>query len=608
MFVDPSDNCTFFHVNEYYSVTASGSWRTKVGAFRFSQCTGAPLSTPTPTPNPTPTPIPTPIPTPTPTATPSTSPTPSPTPPASAGNVTVTASAGTTGPTGYATLQAAFAAVNAGTHQGAINVWIMAGTTETASAVLNAPVSPASYTSVLVLPNGTQTVTGNLAAAPLIDLNGAKNVRIDGYNQLTLANTSTAATAATSTIRFISTTAAAGGAQNNIVANCSIQGSATVPLGTAGGNVLFSTTTVNGTVVVGNNSNVIANNDIGPAGANLPLKCISAVGTTTNANTINTGNIVSNNNIHDFFSPTASNAGIDIRTGNTSGTISNNRIYQTASRSFTTTAGLRYSGIVLSASTGTGATGNWMYITGNTIGFGAANGTGTTTISGGDASGLQNEVRGIDLQAASSGTATEVYGNLISGINQTSSRASITTGLSAFAGISVSTAAGTSATGVFDIGGWAGNQIGSLDGSSTIVINATSVTASTTPIFGIVTVSGSGDFVGNNKIGAITIQGAGNVTGFRGILDGATATTTHTIYNNQIGGPARQARSPILRSETTASTGCKRPPRRLTSTATPFKTWWATPTGRPSLSAAALLPAPPARPRRARSQATRFST
>ena len=134
-----------------------------------------------------------------------------------------------------------------------------------------------------------------------------------------------------------------------------------------------------------------------------------------------------------------------------------------------------------------------------------------------------------------------MYGNLISGINQTSSRASTTTGLSAFAGISASTAAGASATGVFDIGGWAGNQVGSLDGSSTIVINASSVTASTTPIFGIVSVSGSGDFVGNNKIGAITIQGAGNVTGFRGILDGAAAATTHTIYNNQIGGPSAGA-------------------------------------------------------------------
>ena len=305
----------------------------------------------------------------------------------------------------------------------------------------------------------------------------------------------------------------------------------------ATGNILFNTTTVSGTNIVGNNNNIIANNDIGPAGGNLPVKCISGLGTTTSANTINTGDIINNNNIHDFFSPTASNAGIDISTGNTSWTISNNRIYQTASRSFTTTAGLRYSGIRFSGSTSSGATGNWMYIVGNTIGFGAANGTGTTAITGGDASGLQNEVRGIDLQGSSSGTATQVYWNTVSGINQTSSRASTTTGLASFAGISASTSAGASATGSFDIGSNGGNTIGSLDGSSTIVINATSTTASTAPIFGILAFSGSGDQVNNNKIGAITIQGNGTVTGFRGIFDGATPATTHTIGNNFIGGP-----------------------------------------------------------------------
>jgi len=540
MFVDPTDNCTFYHVNEYYAVTSTGSWRTRVGTFKFSQCTGAPLVTPTPSPSATPTPTPTPNPTPPPTPTPGTSPTPSPTPPASAGNVTVVATAGTTGPTGYATVQSAFAAINAGTHQGAVTVWIIADTAETTSCLLNASgVGSASYSSVLVLPNGTRTVSGSFAGAPLIDLNGAKNVRIDGYNQLTLANTSTSSTAATSTIRFISTTAGAGGAQNNIVANCNIQGSNTVPIGTAGGNLLFSTTTASGTNIVGNNNNIIANNDIGPAGGNLPLKCISAAGTTTNANTINTGNIIFNNNIHDFFNATANTAGIDIRTGNTSFTIWNNRLYQTATRTFTGAAGLRYSGIVYSGSTGTGATSNWGYISGNVIGFGTANGTGTTTITG-TGTGAQNEVRGIDVNATSSGTATEIYGNIISGINQTSGRIATTTCNSAFTGISAcasGTATSTAATGTTDIGTVSGNTIGSLDGSSTIVINATSTTASTTPVFGILGLTASGNFINNNQIGAITIQGAGTVTGFRGIFPGATAATTQTINNNTIGGP-----------------------------------------------------------------------
>ena len=242
LFVDPNDNCTFWHTNEYYSVSGSSSWRNRAGLFKFATCTGSAIPTPTPTPTATPIATPTPSPTVPPTSTPVpvTTPTPSPTPPASAGNVTVVATAGTAGPTGYPTLQGAFAAINAGTHQGAVTVWLMNSTTETSSCALNAPVAPASYSSVLVLPNGTQTVSGAIAAgSPLIDLNGAKNVRIDGYNQLTLANTTVSATAGTSTIRFISSTAGAGGAQNNIVANCSIQGSATGALGAATGNVLF---------------------------------------------------------------------------------------------------------------------------------------------------------------------------------------------------------------------------------------------------------------------------------------------------------------------------------------------------------------------------------
>ncbi|HSS22812.1 MAG TPA: DUF4214 domain-containing protein [Pyrinomonadaceae bacterium] len=508
MFVDPSDSCTFWHVNEYYAVTGGANWRQRVGTFKFPGCPATPLPTPTPTPTPTPVP--------------------SPTPPASAGPVTVTATTGTLGPTDYPTVKAAFDAINAGTHTGTINIFILGDTAEGVAAVLNASGSgAASYTSIRMQPSGVRTVTGNLAT-PLIDLNGANNLTIDGTNtggnSLTISNTNTGATTGTSTIRFIN------GASNNNVKNCTISGSATVAVGTAGGNILFSTTTG-----AGNNNNTVSGNDIGPAGANLPVKAVSAVGTTTSAATINTGDIIDNNNIFDFFIATANTTGVDIRTGNTNWTISNNRIYQTAPRTFNTSVGLRYAGITFSGSTGTGATGNFMNINGNTIGFGAANGTGTTTITG-TGNGLQNEVRGIDLQAANAGTATSVQGNTISGINQTSARLTTTTGLSAFAGIQISTAAGGSATGVFDIGTITGNTIGSLDGSSTIVITASSVTANTTPIFGILDFGSGSNNVSNNKVGAITIQGTGTVTGFRGIFAGATAASTHTVNNNIIGG------------------------------------------------------------------------
>jgi len=36
--VDPTDDCTFWHVNEYYPVTAATAWRLRIGAFKFAQC------------------------------------------------------------------------------------------------------------------------------------------------------------------------------------------------------------------------------------------------------------------------------------------------------------------------------------------------------------------------------------------------------------------------------------------------------------------------------------------------------------------------------------------------------------------------------------------
>ena len=45
--IDPADNLSFWHTNEYYPVTSSASWFTRIGKFRF------PAASPTPTPTPT---------------------------------------------------------------------------------------------------------------------------------------------------------------------------------------------------------------------------------------------------------------------------------------------------------------------------------------------------------------------------------------------------------------------------------------------------------------------------------------------------------------------------------------------------------------------------
>jgi hypothetical protein len=99
--------------------------------------------------------------------------------------ITVDATGGT--PTGsYATLKAAFDAINNGTHQGAIDIRVHANTTETAAARLDSSgiAAGALYTSVLIRPADTATVVKmislGVSAAIVVDMNGADNVTIDG--------------------------------------------------------------------------------------------------------------------------------------------------------------------------------------------------------------------------------------------------------------------------------------------------------------------------------------------------------------------------------------------------------------------------------------------
>ena len=83
MTVDPVDDCTFWYTQEYYSTTSSFAWRTRIGNFKFAQCTttaNTPTSTFTSTPTSTPTRTPTNTPTNTPTRTPTNTPSGTPTP------------------------------------------------------------------------------------------------------------------------------------------------------------------------------------------------------------------------------------------------------------------------------------------------------------------------------------------------------------------------------------------------------------------------------------------------------------------------------------------------------------------------------------------------
>ena len=162
-------------------------------------------------------------------------------------NVSVTATAGTGGP--YATLYAAFTAINAGTFTGAINISINGNTTEPTGTppVLNASgVGSASYTSVLIKPTVASTITGSISTA-IIKLNGADNVTIDGSitpggttQDLTISNSNTT----TSSVVIWVGSATGNGATGVTIKNCILTGNSTTTtfVGVlSGGNASIST-------------------------------------------------------------------------------------------------------------------------------------------------------------------------------------------------------------------------------------------------------------------------------------------------------------------------------------------------------------------------------
>ena len=244
----------------------------------------------------------------------------------------VTVSGALVGNATYTTLRLAFIGINGGAQTGSnILITITGSTAEgTTSAVLNA----GTWSTLTINPSGgSWTISGaTTAGSPLVDLNGADNVTIDGLNSggnaLTISNTTASATSGTSTIRFVTD------ATNNTITRCTVLGSPSMAVGTNGGIIYFAA----GAVTTGNDNNTISFCNIGPAGANLPSKCIYSNGSATSTTTYNSGMNINNCNFYDYFNSAASHAGIYLTSATTDWTINNNKFYQTATR--TTTANI----------------------------------------------------------------------------------------------------------------------------------------------------------------------------------------------------------------------------------------------------------------------------
>ena len=397
----------------------------------------------------------------------------------------------------YSTLKAAFDGINDGTHQGIINIKIIESTTETASAILNASgTGSASYSTVTIYPTATnRSVTGNLAA-PLIQLNGADNVRIDGrVNQagsasLTINNTSTASGART--IEFINS------AQNNTIEHCFIRGAGT---SATQGTINFTTST-SGT---GNDANFIQFNNItGVSAASRPVNAIYSAGTATRENSENT---IRNNNIYDFLMQGTASNGIHIAGNSTSFTIIANSFYETTT--FAPSAAVEHAIIRINNTSG----GNFL-INNNFIGGNATSASGTWTKTATN----NNTFSAIHLNTGT--TSSSVQGNTIRNFNYANS------GAANWFGINVQ-------AGNVNIGTVSGNTIGASTGTGSITFTAGATNASFNGIF----VSGSNTVnVSNNIVGSITTNTSAstNACHFYGIFK-AAGSGNITISNNSVG-------------------------------------------------------------------------
>ncbi len=418
------------------------------------------------------------------------------------GNVVLTSTTGTLLTANYVTLKAAFDAINPGVlHTGVITISVLNDLNEgTLTAQLNQVVG---VTSVRIEPAGCgpRTISGATTAGnALIYLNGADNVTIDGLNtnsnSLTISNTTVSAVINTCTILFQTD------ATNNTITNCTVLGSSTSAVGTAGGNIWFGA--LSG--ATGNDNNTISNCDIGPASGNLPSKAICFTGTPLFPNDNIT---ITNNRIFDFFNASVTSSGIDLTNIGTSNvSITNNRFYQTGTR--TQTIGTVHSCIRIG-----NASGNNFIITGNTIGYSSSAGTGTYNFVG-----ILGSIFNPIMLSVGAVTASSIQNNTIAGISHSTSTGTFTTLFNAI----------TVTAGNANIGNTIGNTIGLP--TAPITFNAT---AGFGGIANAINMSGTGAVaIQNNTIQAITTSGiAAAAFDFNGITVAGAA--VYTITNNTIG-------------------------------------------------------------------------
>jgi hypothetical protein len=431
--------------------------------------------------------------------------------------INVQSTSGTVSAATYVNLKEAFDSINNGYQTGNITIQIVGNVTETATARLDSSgkvglTGTSLYTSISIYPIGKWTISGAIAAgSPLIDLNGADYVTINGINNgldsLIIANTTISPTSGTCTIRFI------GDATNNVLSNCAILGNATMSTTTNGGVIFFSTGVAGG---IGNDNNRISNciirNNPSTA-ANFPVKLIYFNGSTSNVGIANSGILIDSCDLVNFKSN-----GAYINTGNRDITISNNHLYSTIA--------LASSSVVFAPIWISNATANFgenFNVVGNYIG-------GSAPFCGG---------------AKQSVTLTSVFQTIYLNVASTAKSFINNNVIANMAIATTSTTASHSFifinSGKVDCGSQGGNTIGSIADTSNLMMNYTSTSATNFNAFGAAGANTTPNFdtirFENNFFGGFTLRNTNTTGASLRIFDPTGATGVFIIRNNTIGSP-----------------------------------------------------------------------
>ena len=393
---------------------------------------------------------------------------------------------------GYLTLNSAFAAINAGTHTGTLDIKINGSTTETPISLNSSGSGSTNYDAINIYPTQSNlTINANYGGGVII-FNGSDNVTIDGRvnrtgttRDLTIQNTNTSANTYVSAIDF-----AASNCDNITIRYCNLKSSGT-------GDPTYGRAAVicfNGGGSTNTNlKTLIEYNNITNANNNRPICAI--FNETAGTSTIT----IRNNNFYDFLNETYIWNGIHFIGGN-SVTIQENSFYETKSSGFSPTNSGQYCVIYASVPSGT------LNITKNYIGGNAPECKGTWK---------KNNTKDNAFAAINVLSNASIQGNTIRGFDYSNSNNAN------WYGINVS-----SGNNVVDIGSSKGNMIGI---STTTSTSTDSIKVTTNGVVYGIYVSASGTYnVKNNFVGGINAT-APNVYAYYN-----NVSNTFNTYNNKV--------------------------------------------------------------------------